>query len=166
MTSHSITAVNHLPQAEFVRMLGDVFEETPAVAASVYLERPFADTAELHQKMVAAVEQMSPAQQLALIRAHPELGANVEMAEASVQEQAGAGLSQLDAAEYEQLQVMNAAYREKFGFPFVMAVKGYGKTDILAAFSARLKNEPQVERTRSLSEIAKIARFRLDDLIE
>lgn len=163
--TYSIDQVNQMTQANFVALLGAVFEETPEIASEVWRDRPFQNTADLHQKMVAVVENMTTAKQIRLIQAHPELGKRGKMAKASVQEQAGAGLSQLEAGSYEHIQSLNSAYREKFGFPFVMAVKGFNHSDIVAAFESRLTGDAVSEKARSLSEIYKIARFRLDDLI-
>ncbi|MEL7143590.1 MAG: 2-oxo-4-hydroxy-4-carboxy-5-ureidoimidazoline decarboxylase [Cyanobacteria bacterium J06643_4] len=163
--TYSIDQVNQMGQAAFVALFGAVFEETPGVASRVWCDRPFQNVAALHRQMVAVVEKMTTAEQVKLIQAHPELGKRGQMAEASVQEQAGAGLSQLNADDYERIQALNHAYREKFGFPFVMAVKGLNHSDILAAFESRLAGDETVERARSLSEIYKIARFRLDDLV-
>lgn len=154
-----------MEQAKFVSVFGTIFEETPAIAERAWSTRPFADVADLHRAMVVVVEQMSPDEQLALIRAHPELGSCAKMADASVQEQASTGLDQLSAEAYERLRVLNAAYQEKFEFPFVMAVKGHSKDSILAALEARLNNERAEEMARSLNEITQIARFRLDDLL-
>ena len=109
---------------------------------------------------------MSLAEQLTLIQAHPDLGSRVKMAAASVQEQAGAGLSQLAPEEYKHFQALNIAYRKKFGFPFVMAVKDQTKASILQAFRTRLENHKDPEIQQALSEIAQIARFRLNDLID
>jgi 2-oxo-4-hydroxy-4-carboxy-5-ureidoimidazoline decarboxylase len=120
--------------------------------------------------MVAMVEQMSSGEKLALIQAHPELGSRVKMAEASVQEQSSAGLNQLSSADYQRIQSLNAAYRQKFGFPFVMAVKGHSVGSILANLETRLKNDMKNDRAeefaRSLSEIYQIARSRLEALID
>lgn len=157
--------VNQLGQAEFVALFGAVFEETPGVASQAWRDRPFQNVAELHQKMVTVVEKMTAAEQVKLIQAHPELGKRGKMAEASVREQAGAGLSQLNTDDYKRIEDLNRAYREKFGFPFVMAVKGFNHSDIVAAFESRLAGDEGAERARSLSEIYKIARFRLDDII-
>lgn len=152
-------------QADFVALFGAVFEETPEVAAKAWCDRPFQNVSDLHQKMVDVVKKMTTPEQIQLIQAHPELGNRGKMAEASVQEQAGAGLSQLNADDYERIQTLNSAYQEKFGFPFVMAVKGFDRKAILEAFEERLHEGKEVERERSLSEIYKIARFRLDDLV-
>lgn len=164
--AHTIAEVSQLSQAEFVDLLGDIFEETPAVAEQAWAARPFADVSALHQAMVTVVEQMPPAEQLELIQAHPELGSRVQMADASVQEQAGAGLDQLNREEYERFQTLNSAYREKFGFPFIVAVKGHDKESILQMYERRLENNRAEEIGRSLTEISKIAQFRLADLIE
>ncbi len=136
------------------------------MAARAWNRRPFEDVSDLHSKMVAVVSQMSADEQIALIQAHPELGATTKMAEASVQEQAGAGLGQMNADERDRIQQLNVAYQQKFGFPFVMAVKGYGKAEILAAFEERLEHEQVEEKARSLSEIAKIGRFRLEEIVQ
>ncbi len=160
---YSIDQINQMNQAEFVSLLGAIFEETPKIAERAWADRPFDNVSDLHRAMVAVVEQMTFDEQLALIRAHPELGSRVKMADASVQEQASTGLNQLSAEAYERLQTSNSAYREKFGFPFVMAVKGHDKDSVLAMLKVRLDNEQADEVRRSLHEIAQIARFRLDD---
>ncbi len=162
----TIDHINQLTQIDFVERFGAVFEETPAIASQTWIKRPFADLADLHQKMVDVVEnKLTSAEKIDLICAHPELGKKGKMAEASVQEQAGAGLSQLDTAGYERIQTLNRVYQEKFGFPFVMAVKGFAASDILAAFEERVQATKKEEMARSLIEIYKIARFRLEDIV-
>lgn len=163
---YSISDINSISQGEFVDLLGAIFEETPAIAQQAYAAKPFASIAHLHQTMVAVVEKMPRSQQIALIQAHPELATKVKMAEASVQEQKNAGLSQLSPSDYARFQTLNSAYREKFYFPFVIAVKGHDKESILAALEERLENEKEEEVGRSLKEIAKISRFRLEALLK
>ncbi len=163
--TYAIADINSLNQAQFVALLGPIFEETPAIAHQTWTHRPFTNRSELHQTMVAIVEAMPPAAQLALIQAHPELATRTKMAAHSVQEQTSTGLNQLEPLEHERFQVLNKAYREKFGFPFVMAVKGQDKARILAVFEERLGNERDNEIGRSLQEISKIADFRLKALI-
>lgn len=163
--SYSIAQLNQMSQAEFVDALGAVFEETPAIAQATWHCRPFASVTDLHQQMVDIVNAMSSSEQLALICAHPDLGSKTKMAEASVQEQAGVGLDRLTASEYERFQSLNAAYREKFGFPFIVAVKNQTKESILAAFNRRLNHTRETEIAQSLSEIAQIAEFRLFSLV-
>ena len=163
--NNSIAAVNEVDRAAFVALLGSIYEETPAVADRVWRDRPFRSVTDLHQKMMAVVACMSEEEQIALICAHPELGTSKKVAAASMQEQAMAGLGEIDEAEREQLSALNVDYRRQFGFPFVMAVKGYGKADIMNALEARLKNTRAEEKARSLIEINKIARLRLEDLL-
>ncbi len=166
---YSISDINSMSQREFVDLLGAIFEETPAIAQQAYTAKPFASLTDLHQAMVAVVEEMPRPQQIALIQAHPELANKAKMAkmaEASVQEQKNAGLSQLSASDYERFQALNSAYQEKFDFPFVIAVKGHNKDSIVAALEDRLGNEKEEEIGRSLKEIEKITRFRLDALLK
>lgn len=161
-----ITEVNQMSQAEFVNALGAVFENTPNVAYRVWNQRPFANVAELHQRMVALVKSASRDEQLTLIQAHPDLGTKAKMAEASVKEQAGVGLTQLSFEEYNRLQSLNQAYKDKFGFPFIVAVKQHTKDSILATFERRLENSLSQEMEQALTEISQIARFRLLELIQ
>lgn len=164
--SHTLVEINQMDQATFVAVLGPIFEDTPEIARQVWAQRPFATVSDLHGQMVAIALAMPEVEQRALIQAHPDLGSRLHMAEASVQEQAGVGLDQLSAAEYAQFHRLNTAYKAKFGFPFVMAVKGQTKASILAAFETRLNHSPEQEHRRALAEIAQIARLRLADLIQ
>ncbi len=155
-------------KTDFVAVLGDTFENSPWVAGKAYAERPFSSLDELHRAMCEVVAAADPDAQLALIRAHPDLAGKAalagELTAASSSEQAGAGLGDLTAAEYARFHALNDAYRARFGFPFVLAVKGHTKTSILAAFETRLTHDPDAERGAALAEIYRIARFRLDAL--
>ena len=162
---YSLVKLNKLSQEEFTQALGAIFEHTPDIARSTWDDRPFASTADLYTKMVTAVSAMTEAEKLALIQAHPDLGSKAKMAEASISEQAGAGLDQLSVEEFDRFQFLNRSYREKFGFPFIVAVKNYTKTSILAAFKQRLDNSPETEMQQALAEICEIARFRLESAI-
>jgi 2-oxo-4-hydroxy-4-carboxy-5-ureidoimidazoline decarboxylase len=163
---HSLAAINHMGQADFVQIVGPAFEATPAIAAQVWTQRPFTSVADLHQRMVALVDAMAEADQLALIQAHPDLASRVAMAAASVAEQQQAGLSALTPQEYEQFQTLNQQYKQTFGFPFILAVAGHTKASILATFAQRVNNSPEVERATALGQIAAIARHRLGAWIE
>jgi len=164
----SADALSALSQTEFVAALGDIFERSPWVAAEAYEKRPFASVAELHRAMCAAVAAAGAEAQLGLIRAHPDLAGKAalagEVTAASSAEQAGAGLDRLSADEYGRFHELNNRYRARFGFPFILAVKGNTQASILAAFEARLANSPEAEREAALEEIYKIARFRLEAL--
>jgi 2-oxo-4-hydroxy-4-carboxy-5-ureidoimidazoline decarboxylase len=163
---YSLFKLNQMTQMDFVAALGAVFEYTPAIAQQVWHQRPFKDRIELYRCMVDAVESTSPAEKLALIHAHPDLGSKVKMEIASVQEQAGVGLDRLSPEEYDRFTTLNRAYREKFGFPFIVAVKNHTKASILDAFAHRLENPSETEIDQALSEIAQIAEFRLLELVQ
>jgi 2-oxo-4-hydroxy-4-carboxy-5-ureidoimidazoline decarboxylase len=162
----TIDEINALSRDGFVAALGWVFEHSPWVAERAWTHRPFATLEQLHAAMTNEVERATYEEQLALLRAHPDLGARARMTTASANEQSGAGLDRLTPEEYQQLQEQNTAYREKFGFPFLYAVKGSTKYDILRALDERLTATPQQEFRQALNQVYRIARFRLQDMIE
>ena len=159
--SYPINTLNQMSQSEFIEVLGSIFEHTPEIAAEAWLERPFADISELHQVMAAIVNKMSEADQLKLICAHPDLGSKFKMAEASVQEQSTVGLDQLSPTEYNRFQQLNDNYKQKFSFPFIIAVRNHTKESILSAFEERLLNSVATEQKQAITEIIEIARWRL-----
>jgi 2-oxo-4-hydroxy-4-carboxy-5-ureidoimidazoline decarboxylase len=154
-----------MTREDFLAAYGGVYEASPWVAEAVW--PPGSDLA---AAMRAAVDSAPHDRRLALIRAHPELAGRTaiagEMAEASKREQSGAGLDQCSPAEFAQFQRLNDAYNARFGFPFIIAVKGLSRADILAAFRRRLDNDPQTEFDTALEQIHRIAGFRLADLPE
>ncbi|MFQ5784147.1 MAG: 2-oxo-4-hydroxy-4-carboxy-5-ureidoimidazoline decarboxylase [Alphaproteobacteria bacterium] len=162
--------INAMPRTRFVATFGGVFEHSPWIAEAAWKARPFADCAALREAMCGAVRTARRERRLALIRAHPDLAGKAAVAgrltDESRREQAGAGLDRCTPGEFARLNALNAAYREKFGFPFVMAVRGASRDDILAALAARLDNAPDAEFAAALAEIEKIAGFRLADLVE
>jgi 2-oxo-4-hydroxy-4-carboxy-5-ureidoimidazoline decarboxylase len=161
---NKIDDLNHLNSEEFVNRLVGIFEDTPEIARRVWYKRPFTDLEALSQSMADEVQTLSLAEQLALIRAHPDLGSQAKMAAASVKEQVGAGLDRLTANEYQEFQQLNQAYQERFDFPFIIAVKNHTKASILEAFRMRLDHTVEAERERAIAEIIQIARFRLEAL--
>lgn len=163
---YAIAQLNQMSQQEFTAALGEVWEQTPEIAKQAWHSQPFANLNFLYQAMVAVVDNMSDKEQLALIQAHPDLGSKAKMADASVQEQAGVGLDRLSNQEYERFQSLNQRYKDKFGFPFIIAVKYHTKDSILKAFETRLKNTQEQEQQQALAEISKIARLRLESLIQ
>lgn len=150
-----------MSQEEFTSVLEEIWEETPEIAQKAWHSKPFEDMEALYQSMVDVVSNMSDREQLALIKAHPDLGSKAKMAEASVQEQAGVGLDRLSASAYQRFQNLNQAYKDKFGFPFIVAVKYHTQESILEAFATRLENSLEQEKKQALEEICKIARLRL-----
>lgn len=168
-SADAVQALSALPRADFVARLGDIFEHSPWIAERAWAARPFADIDALHAAMVAAVEAAAEDEQLGLICAHPELAGKEAAAGtltvASTGEQRGAGLDQCSADEIQRLRRLNAAYRERFGFPFVIAVKGLSRYQIMDAVEARLGNDRATEFRTCLAQIARIGRFRLDALL-
>lgn len=162
----AIAALSQQSQEQFVASMDGIFEHSPWVAERAWANRPFDSVETLHTAMVAAVEQASHQEQLDLICAHPELAGKEAAAgtltKESTGEQKGAGLDQCTADELIRLRSLNASYLKKFGFPFVIAVKGLTRHQIMDTVDARLKNDAEVEFHTCLREIGKIARFRLD----
>ncbi|RIH88878.1 Uric acid degradation bifunctional protein PucL [Meiothermus luteus] len=161
----TLDELNRLSLEEFVEKVGWVFEDSPWIARAAWESRPWKSLEALHQSLVGVVQKAPREAQLALIRAHPDLGSRARMAEASRAEQRGAGLDTLTPAEYERIQALNRAYTERFGFPFILAVRGKGKAEVFQAMEARLENDLEAEFQTALSEIYKIAYFRLADLL-
>jgi 2-oxo-4-hydroxy-4-carboxy-5-ureidoimidazoline decarboxylase len=166
---YSLSQLNTLPVDAFVTALSGIFEHSPWVTLEAASERPFASVGELHAFMSDVVECAGEARQLALINAHPELAGKAavrgELTRESTQEQSGAGLDLCTQVEFDKLQALNAAYRAKFGFPFILAVRGFDRHGIIANFETRLAHERDEELRASLDQIYRIARFRLDHLV-
>lgn len=156
---------NALPEAEFVARLHALFEHSPWVVQRAAARRPFAD---LHAGLLQVLHAASAEEQLALVRAHPELAGKAaidgNLTTASAAEQAQAGLDRLTAEEFARFHALNAAYRARFDFPFVVCVRLTDKAGILAAMQARLANTREAEIATALDEIGKIARLRLEAL--
>ena len=165
----SMEEVDGLDQAKFVATFGGVFEHSPWVAERAWHRRPFGTLASLHEAMAREVRTAGQERQLALIRAHPDLAGRAAIAGAltadSRSEQASAGLDRLSKAEFARFNELNEAYRAKFGFPFVIAVRGAGKDAILAAFERRLANPRDREVVTAIEEIVAIGRLRLSALV-
>jgi OHCU decarboxylase len=157
----NIDDLNRLSQPEFVERLGWIFEGSPWVAERAWAHGPFASLDALHAAMVAEVEHASTEEQLALLRAHPDLGARVQMSSASASEQSGAGLEHLTAEETAELLRLNAGYRDEYGFPFLLAVKGLTKNDILKSLRERVSGAREEEFRAALEQVFRIARSRL-----
>ena len=152
-------------QAAFISALGWMFEESPWVAERAWPRRPFASLDALHVAMTQVVADASQAEQLALLRAHPDLGTRARISDASTGEQRGAGLDRLTADEFARLQRLNGEYRGQFGFPFLFAVKGSTKHDVLAALESRVTRTRDEEFAEALQQVYTIARFRLEDML-
>ena len=157
--------LNACSEPRFVETLGWIFEASPWVAERASSSRPFASVDDLLRAMTTAMDQATPDERLTLLRAHPDLGTRARMSDASIGEQHGAGLDRLTREEFDRLQRLNKAYREKFGFPFLFAVKGSTKHDVLAALEHRLPAAPEEEFEEALRQVRRIALFRLQELL-
>jgi len=161
----TIEALNSLDREVFVATIGWVFEHSPWVAERAWALRPFASVDALHRALVDQVEHASAEEQLTLLQAHPDLGTRARVSDASAAEQAGAGLDQLTREEFERLRGLNQAYRDKFGFPFLFAVKGSSKHDILDALERRVASSREQEYPVALAQVYRIARFRMESVL-
>lgn len=161
----TLEAINGMSREEFVHSLGGVFEHSPWVAEGAYGQIPFRSVEHLHEAMLEFVRNAEHGQIEVLLRAHPDLATRLQVSPLSAAEQQGAGLDRLTPEEFRVLTDLNAAYAAKFRFPFILAVRGKNKDDIIAAIGERVKRSPQEEWEQALNEIGTITRFRLEDLI-
>ncbi|HZO92461.1 MAG TPA: 2-oxo-4-hydroxy-4-carboxy-5-ureidoimidazoline decarboxylase [Candidatus Baltobacteraceae bacterium] len=165
----TIADLNAADEATFVGLLGNIFEDSPWIAAAAWKRRPFGDRDALLRAMTAIVDEASPERRTALIAAHPDLVGKAaregRLSAASRDEQASAGLDRLEPDEVEEFGTLNAAYRERFGLPFVICVRENRKAAILAGMRERLRNGREAEIGAALREIVAIARLRLADMV-
>ena len=165
----ALDALNAATPADFAAALDGIFEHSPWIAQRAAARRPFASRLDLLDALCAELDAASDAEQLALIRAHPELAGRAairnELTAESTREQRGAGLDACTPEEFARLQQLNDAYNARFGFPFILAVRGHDRASILAAFAARAQNERAMEQRSALAQIARIAEFRLAECV-
>jgi 2-oxo-4-hydroxy-4-carboxy-5-ureidoimidazoline decarboxylase len=161
----SIAQVNSMDRATFVGRFGDVYEGSPWVADQAWAARPFADRSALERAMREAVLEAGQMRQLALLRMHPTLGTRLKLSGYSRAEQDGAGLHATTTDERAELEGLNSAYEEKFGFPFIFAVRNASLRSILDSCRARIDSDPRQEFDESLRQVFRIAAFRLADLL-
>ncbi|MBP0950375.1 2-oxo-4-hydroxy-4-carboxy-5-ureidoimidazoline decarboxylase [Pseudomonas sp. 20GA0080] len=168
MTDFTGLAPSTMSRDAFIATFGDIYEHSPWVAQQAYEQGTLDQIETLHQRMSDILLSATRAQQLALINAHPDLAGKAavkgELTQASSNEQAGAGIHLCTPEEFQRFTELNEAYKARFGFPFIMAVKGSDRHKILAAFEQRLHHSPEAEFACALAEINKIALFRLQAL--
>jgi 2-oxo-4-hydroxy-4-carboxy-5-ureidoimidazoline decarboxylase len=162
--------INAMDRAAFVQKFGGIFENSPWVAEKAWDKRPFASLDDMHAAMVAVAKYAPAAMQLTLLQSHPDLAGKEAKAGAmtasSVSEQASAGLNALSHDEMAQISDLNAAYKRKFGFPFIIAVRMHTKEGILFEFNRRLQNDTQTEFANDLQNVYIITRLRLNKLLD
>jgi 2-oxo-4-hydroxy-4-carboxy-5-ureidoimidazoline decarboxylase len=161
----SIQAVNKLDREAFIARFGGVYEHSPWVAEEAWGKRPFADRNALEHAMQAAVNDAGRTRQLELIRKHPALGTRKELSGYSHTEQAQAGILGAAETERRELAGLNRLYETKFGFPFILAVRGASLSTILDSCRTRLNHDFDAEFEESLRQVHRIAGFRLGDLV-
>jgi 2-oxo-4-hydroxy-4-carboxy-5-ureidoimidazoline decarboxylase len=163
--SAKLIELNAASEEDFERVVGPVYEHSPHFARRAAVRRPFADADDLRHALQQEVNQAPEEEKLALIQAHPDLVGRVVLTAESQGEQAAAGLTDLSADEVDAFRFQNAAYREKFGFPFIICARMNRKDAILEAFPRRLQNDAATEKKAALDEIHKIAALRLHDIL-
>ncbi len=161
-----------MTREDFISRFGGVFEHSPFIAERAFDAGRIAEpltASGVHSALCEMFRKASPEERLGVLRAHPDLAGKLAIAggltEDSRMEQAGAGLDRLSAQEHARFTALNNAYTEKFGFPFIIAVKGLNKDDILAAFEARIDSSRETEFETACAQVEKIARFRLESLL-
>jgi 2-oxo-4-hydroxy-4-carboxy-5-ureidoimidazoline decarboxylase len=161
--------VNRMDEDAFVEAFGDIAEHAPWVAAEAAERRPFSSRDAMAKAFGDAIRHADRARQRALLLGHPDLAGRAavagEMTSHSTKEQSGAGLNTLTPEEFRRFNELNSAYRDRNGIPFILAVRGATKHDILASFEARIGNDPDVEFKTALEQVARIIRFRLEDRV-
>jgi 2-oxo-4-hydroxy-4-carboxy-5-ureidoimidazoline decarboxylase len=165
-----MTPINAMDRAAFVQKFGGIFENSPWVAEQAWDKKPFATLDDMHAAMVTVAKYAPAPVQLALLQSHPDLAGKEAQAGAmtasSVAEQASAGLNALSHTEMTQMSDLNAAYKKKFGFPFIIAVRMHSKEGILFEFNRRLHNDTQTEFANDLQNVYVITRLRLNKMLD
>jgi 2-oxo-4-hydroxy-4-carboxy-5-ureidoimidazoline decarboxylase len=161
----SVAEVNGMSTENFVAAFGDVAEHSPWVAAAAAGKRPFVSREAMIEAFISATMGVGKEAQLALIRAHPDLATRARLTDDSSREQKGAGLDTLTAEEFQLFTALNNAYKSRFGFPFIFAVKGATKHQILTSFEERVGKSKEEEFRMALAQVCHIFRFRVEDRV-
>ena len=161
-----INKINKLPESEFIKVFANIFENARWIAEELYKQKPFGDFNELSSKMMNIFEMSSKEKKLKILNDHPDLGKKTKVGSLtadSLKEQKKAGLDQCTKEEFNEFKKLNDSYK-KFGFPFILAVKGKSKIEILNNFRTRINSKPQIEFEEAIRQVKKIASLRLEDL--
>ena len=161
-----INKINKLPESEFIKVFANIFENTRWIAEELYKQKPFGDFNELSSKMMNIFEMSSKEKKLKILNDHPDLGNKTKISSLtldSLKEQKNAGLDQCTKEEFNEFKKLNDAYK-KFGFPFILAVKGKNKNEILNNFRKRISSEREIEFKEAIKQVKKIASLRLEEL--
>ena len=162
-----IKNINKLSQSEFVKVFANIFENASWIAKDLYNKKPFKDFADLSQKMLSIFSTTTKENQLKILRAHPDLADRTKiglLTPESKKEQSNAGLDQCSEKEFKEFKDLNDKYKKKFGFPFILAVKGKNKLEILNNFRQRISYDIDVEFNEAKKQVKKIASLRLNEI--
>ena len=162
----SIDTFNKLNKSEFLSTFGNVFEKTEWIAEKCYNSKPFNNVQELVNKMMEVFENSIKEKHLKILNSHPDLAVKKKLTRESENEQANANLNQCTNEEFEEFNRLNEKYKKKFGFPFIIAVKGKNKNEILNIFRQRITNNINLEFEEAKKQVKKIATFRLSEIIK
>ena len=164
-TISSIDKINQLTKNDFIDIFGNVFEKTYWIADKAYNFKPYKNFNELLFTIFKIYENSSRDDCLKIFNSHPELAIEKKLTKESQKEQSNASLNLCNNEEFNEFQNLNNEYRKKFGFPFIIAVKGKNKDEILINFKKRIKNEINLEFNEAKKQVKKIATFRLNEII-
>ena len=161
-----INKINKLPKSEFIKVFANIFENAIWIAEKLYNQKPFDNFEELSSKMLNIFESAEKEKQLKILKDHPDLANKTKISSLtpdSLKEQTGAGLDQCTENEFNEFKKLNSSYK-KFGFPFILAIKGKTKVEILNNFKKRINSDPEREFEEAIKQVKKIASFRLNEL--
>ena len=164
---NTIDKINKLSRSEFVEIFANIFEKTKWIAEKLYNQKPFDDFKDLCSKMLGIFETASKETQLKILKAHPDLADKItvnSLTTNSRTEQSNAGLDQCSEEEFNEFKYLNQKYKQKFGFPLIIAVKGKNKIEILSEFKKRILNSAENEFNKAIIQVCKIANLRLNEI--
>ena len=162
-----INKINKLPQSEFIKIFANIFENARWIAEELYVQKPFNDFEELSSKTLNIFETATKEKQLKILNAHPDLANKAKISlltPDSLKEQTSAGLDQCTEGEFNEFKHLNGEYKKKFGFPFILAIKGKNKNEILDNFKKRISFDPTTELDQAIKQVKQIASLRLKEL--
>ena len=160
-----ISNINELNKSDFLSIFGNVFEKTTWIAEKVFELKPFNSKDDLYSKIIHQYESCGKDKILQILNSHPELAVEKKLTKDSSNEQKGANLNECTLEEYNEFKKLNIEYKKKFGFPFIIAVKGKNKNDILNNFKKRIQNDSNIEFIEAKNQVKKIASFRFKDIM-
>ena len=158
--------INLLKKKEFLSIFGNIFEKSDWIADEVFNLKPFKDSNDLVIKMMNIYENINSEKMIKIFNLHPQLAIEKRLTSFSSKEQTGAKLNECSKEEFEEFEKLNADYKKKYGFPFIIAVKGKNKDEILNNFRQRIQNNFEIEFNEAKNQVKKIASSRLEGILK